>query len=454
MATEGVRESSFCDENQNINIVRALHDQKRSSTFCDVIMKVCGRDIYAHSNILAAASPYFNTFLSQDLPRQFSQRAPQIIEIQIDGSEPNMLYEEAVATVIDFIYTGMLTVQESNVAQVSEIARIMQIDSVVKHCEDFVSGKLDGENGGVLVKRKEGVDASTNTERSLLVDLMTTRQGGRPGAGDFRSKPPHGKFLSLVSVSTQVAPRLLGLRDSEKEMVDKGVCTDQRGESVTSVILPKASDSTSSVVHVVEVQVEKPRTRGRKKNQWRFLKEKPTEHGHISKSDPVFSESKSTNVEAAADETQESHSTPVVQTEQIIPDKGENGQRPNDAVGNEVKMVSDCDALSSKQNTKLQKDEKNACNVSIPSPRRSLRRAKPKVFDSDFEQSDLTLKKLKARRGLFRSTEKGADKPTVMYAGKEAPIITSGGVKSKTVETKNTDEDQVIIFLYSVTMFS
>ena len=73
-----VRESSFCDKQQNDAIIRALFQQKDTATFCDVIMKVCGRDIYAHSSILAAASPYFNTFLRQDLPRQFSQRSPQV----------------------------------------------------------------------------------------------------------------------------------------------------------------------------------------------------------------------------------------------------------------------------------------------------------------------------------------------------------------------------------------
>ncbi len=147
MASLLERESSFCDKNQNNAIVKALYNQKGPATFCDVIMKVCGRDIYAHSNVLAAASPYFSAFLSQDLPRQFSQRSPQVIEIQIDGSEPNMLYEEAVASVIDFIYTGKMTVRTSNVSQISEIARIMQMENIVKFCEDFYHGKtLPGGN--------------------------------------------------------------------------------------------------------------------------------------------------------------------------------------------------------------------------------------------------------------------------------------------------------------------
>jgi hypothetical protein len=34
-----------------------------SYRFCDVILRVGKDEVYAHSNVLAAASPYFGTFL-------------------------------------------------------------------------------------------------------------------------------------------------------------------------------------------------------------------------------------------------------------------------------------------------------------------------------------------------------------------------------------------------------
>ena len=51
----------------------------------------------------------------------------------------------AVASVVDFIYTGKLTVNHSNVSQICEIARIMQIQSVVNFCELFLSGKASAK---------------------------------------------------------------------------------------------------------------------------------------------------------------------------------------------------------------------------------------------------------------------------------------------------------------------
>lgn len=214
------RESSFCDENHSSQLSQLLHQQKERGDFCDVTMRVCEREIYAHSNVLAGVSAYFNAFLSQDLPRFFSQKSPQIIEIQIDGNEPGLKYAEAVEAVIDFMYTGNLKVSESNVAQVAEIARIMQVDPVVTHCEDFVNGVVKLEDRNTLPKKK-GVDEGTITESSFLVDMAINRSGGKTNKA-----PSNNRFQSLVSVSTQVVPKMLGLRDSEREMDDKGVNTD------------------------------------------------------------------------------------------------------------------------------------------------------------------------------------------------------------------------------------
>ncbi len=64
-----------------------------------------------------------------------------MIEIQIDGSDSGSGYDAAVSKVVDFIYTGRLVATRDDVAQVAEIARILQIQSVVNFCELFQTGK-------------------------------------------------------------------------------------------------------------------------------------------------------------------------------------------------------------------------------------------------------------------------------------------------------------------------
>ena len=173
-------------------------------------MKVCGKDIFAHSNVLAAASPYFQSFLGQELPRQFSQRAPQVIEIQIDGSEPNTHYQDAVTAVIDFVYTGKMDVNETSVNQISEIARIMQINSVIKFCESFLTGKENEFCGETTV------DIGVNTNKSFF---KTTQS-------QTLSDTQKVKTRHLVTVSTQVRPQLLGVVDPESQRIDKGTSTE------------------------------------------------------------------------------------------------------------------------------------------------------------------------------------------------------------------------------------
>ncbi|ELT93127.1 hypothetical protein CAPTEDRAFT_222192 [Capitella teleta] len=212
-----LRETSFCDganASALTSLTSALFQQKQAGVFCDVIMKVCDIEIYAHSNVLAACSPYFNTFLAQDLPRQFCQRSPQVIEIQIDGVEPNSMYEEAVSHVVDYMYTGELVMSDQNVGQINEIGRIMQMDSVGQQCDLFLSGLLTSERKQVLRKK----------EQSRVSRLKSN------------------KYMSMVSVATQVFPKFLGAR---ADLADAAVNTD-------------------SVARIVKAPTGKPRGRPRK----------------------------------------------------------------------------------------------------------------------------------------------------------------------------------------------
>ena len=130
---------SFNDEDFSRRVLNAFHIFRKTSLFCDVILKICGYEVPAHACILAAGSEYFNRFLSQPAPRQYSQIFPQLIEIQIDGSDPNARYEEAVSNVIDFIYTGELGVYEQNIVpQIRELSKIMQLDNLVNFCDDLL----------------------------------------------------------------------------------------------------------------------------------------------------------------------------------------------------------------------------------------------------------------------------------------------------------------------------
>ncbi|XP_041375861.1 zinc finger protein 235-like [Gigantopelta aegis] len=148
MASIGRPTGRFQDVELEKNILLALNEQRNSSRFCDVVLRVSGEQIYAHSNVLAAASPYFGSFLGQgeDIPRAFSQKNPQIIEILIDGSGDEHTYGEAVGRVVDFMYTSTIELTAQILTQVLEIAKIMQMKKIINFCERFDDGEMGNYN--------------------------------------------------------------------------------------------------------------------------------------------------------------------------------------------------------------------------------------------------------------------------------------------------------------------
>ena len=154
MASEEKPTVKFTDGQLINNVIKALQEQRKACRFCDVVLKVCGEEIFAHSNVLAAASPYFASFLGtlQDFPRAFSQKLPQIIEIHIEGSNESKIgYGVAVRKLVDFMYTSYIEISPSVLTEVVEIAKIMQMDAVLAYCEKLRNGQSkQSENGEEL----------------------------------------------------------------------------------------------------------------------------------------------------------------------------------------------------------------------------------------------------------------------------------------------------------------
>lgn len=262
------RESSFCQKDLRDQILRALYSQKQNSTFCDVIMKVGGSDIYVHSIVLAAASPYFCAFLTQDLPRHFSQRSPQIIEIQIDGSDKSTMYKDAVETVIDFLYSGTLHVTTQTVSQISELARIMQLDVVVKYCEDFILHRKDPSLLTAPPRKTADVGVCTEADNltegvSLISKKITSGYTVLSPTRPLVSQLPQKVFKPgrLVSTSTQVTPVLLGIlppppkqtRDTKTQTLGKDFPEKVKGQHSGRIGRKKSVNPVEGTEIVVEI---------------------------------------------------------------------------------------------------------------------------------------------------------------------------------------------------------
>ncbi|GFR72818.1 zinc finger and BTB domain-containing protein 24 [Elysia marginata] len=177
---------SFYDPQLKKQTLLALNEQRDMAQFCDVILKVCGTQIFAHSNVLAAASPYFGSFIGTgaDFPRVFSQKVPQIIEIHIDTKDGDDGYGEAVRKVIEYMYTSHITLTASLIGQIVEISRIMQMETLLVYCRLFQKGETSnyprdactctsGLEDYILLmggrsKTKKRIDVATETDDSIF----------------------------------------------------------------------------------------------------------------------------------------------------------------------------------------------------------------------------------------------------------------------------------------------
>ncbi|XP_045192298.2 zinc finger and BTB domain-containing protein 24-like [Mercenaria mercenaria] len=226
------------------SILEALNDQRLSSKLCDVILKISDEQIYAHSNVLASASPYFDSLFSgQDLPRAFSQKTPQIIEIHIDGpSDPG--YILAVQKVVDFMYTSHIQLDDGVLIQVLEIARIMQMASIIDFCDLYQQGCFScviGEpqklkqtcdtftqtsDGTVktgkelIIYRENGTDEKWIFKKDLnsKVIVLNERDGLKRKRGRPRKKPVDDTlFDNKADLGSVTGDQITGERQSENE---------------------------------------------------------------------------------------------------------------------------------------------------------------------------------------------------------------------------------------------
>ncbi|XP_077293317.1 kelch-like protein 21 [Arctopsyche grandis] len=135
----------MCDKPKIVHIFRSPDHKKNTldriytlyqqQRFCDVEIVLNNQRYYVHSNVLSAASEYFNLKLVDNLGTL------SLKEIKID----NLDYD-ATQRAIDYCYTGEIEFSYDTVLKVLTAAGLFQLEPVVNACCDFMSGIIDTTN--------------------------------------------------------------------------------------------------------------------------------------------------------------------------------------------------------------------------------------------------------------------------------------------------------------------
>ncbi|XP_017275621.1 zinc finger and BTB domain-containing protein 8B [Kryptolebias marmoratus] len=111
-----------------------LNEQRKRDFFCDCSILVEGRVFKAHRNVLFAGSGYFRALLVHYLQESGQRYCTASLDI---------VTADAFSIILDFLYSGRLALNSSNVIEVMSAASYLQMTDLVNFCKDYIRSSLE-----------------------------------------------------------------------------------------------------------------------------------------------------------------------------------------------------------------------------------------------------------------------------------------------------------------------
>ncbi|XP_044758542.1 kelch-like protein 18 [Coccinella septempunctata] len=112
-----------------------MEEIRRQGRLCDVILKVDGQSFSAHRIVLASTIPYFHAMFTNDMIESRSR------EIEMQCIDPT-----ALEALINFAYSGKVTLDPSNVQSIMIGASFLQLSKVRDACANYLLQRLHPQN--------------------------------------------------------------------------------------------------------------------------------------------------------------------------------------------------------------------------------------------------------------------------------------------------------------------
>ncbi|XP_014245570.1 actin-binding protein IPP [Cimex lectularius] len=125
----------FKSANHSNSVLQNMNLLRKNNKFCDVEIVAGDNVIKAHRSVLSASSPYFQAMFSTGLIEEEKDR------IEIHYVEPKIL-----TLIVDFIYTGELSLCQENVQDLIIAGDMLELKEVVNGCTEFLRNELHISN--------------------------------------------------------------------------------------------------------------------------------------------------------------------------------------------------------------------------------------------------------------------------------------------------------------------
>jgi len=173
------------------NILAHLNQLRLKKKFCDVEVVAGNRVIKAHRVVLSASSPYFEAMFSAGL-----------VEEQKDSIQIHCIPSNTLQEIVDFIYTGQLSVTQENVQDLIVAADMLELKEVVLGCTKFLKRELHVSNAfGIYRFAKDHNCSELADLAKSLIDLNFPRMMSQE---EFCELPKETLYEFLASEQLRV----------------------------------------------------------------------------------------------------------------------------------------------------------------------------------------------------------------------------------------------------------
>ncbi|XP_054646082.1 kelch-like protein 30 [Dunckerocampus dactyliophorus] len=130
-----VDDLDFCLSSHAQSILEGLRSLCSQPKLVDVTLRAGGRDFPCHRGVLALCSSYFRCMFSGDFVESIAAR------VELQDVDPDIL-----GCLLDFAYTGKLTINQSNVEGLIQTSSQLQFQTVRAVCSRYLQHQIDATN--------------------------------------------------------------------------------------------------------------------------------------------------------------------------------------------------------------------------------------------------------------------------------------------------------------------
>ena len=140
----------YRDKEQSSSLLLQLNRLRQDRILTDVLLCSENTEIPCHRNILVSSSPYFRAMFCHN----FIER--QKTKIDLKGIDSTIL-----SSVIDYVYTGLITISMDNVLPLMQAASMLQYGRIFEACSSFLQEQLSPDNCLSMVRLSEILNCNT-----------------------------------------------------------------------------------------------------------------------------------------------------------------------------------------------------------------------------------------------------------------------------------------------------